>query len=226
MAQVGDTITYTYSNGNSVSEDVSDVDEVVVEYCDGGGGGEGVGFSAGAQGGSGGRVENVTIDVSNVSTIYIWVGKAGGSPSAGLGRYDGGAGSGPNYPSGGGGASSEISLSNTNQSNSSAEPFFVGAGGGGGGGADTGTGGGGGRGGTGFGGGKGVAPPAGGDGSADETTPGGDGDGAIASKSKVTGGTTTKGGGSAPGNDGEVKLSFNSVLSPPDPPSNLTAEVQ
>jgi len=37
MAQVGDTITYTFSDGTSVAEDVSNVEEADIVYCEGGG---------------------------------------------------------------------------------------------------------------------------------------------------------------------------------------------
>ncbi len=213
MAQDGDTITYTYQgNGTSVSEDVSNVNEVVVEYCDGAGG-----ESVATSGGAGGRVENATIDVSNQSTIYIWV-------ASRISRYYGGVSQ--TYGTSGGG-SSEISLSDTDAEDSSDEPFLVAAGGGAGGEGEYDTqGSAGARGGSGVNDGFGVAPPAGGNAN------GGDGDGAIDDQNRglVSGGTTIKGGGSSSNTadvaDGEIKLSFKSTLSPPDPPSNLTAEVQ
>jgi len=204
MAQVGDTITYTFSDGSSVAEDVSNVGRVIVEYCDGA-----------ASVGAGGRVENAEIDTTSINTLYIWV----GSDTDEGGRYNGGF-TGNEF----GGGSTEIAKTNTSQQDGPDEPFLVGAGGGGSsedplirssaGGA---------RGGSGLTeDGFGTPPPAGGDGG------GGEGDGAIDDQNRglVSGGTTIKGGGSAPGNNGEVKLSFQSSLSPPDPPSNLTAEVQ
>jgi len=222
MAQPGDTITYTFSDGTSVAEDVSNVDEVVVEYCDAPGG-----QTLNTSGGSGGRVENATIDVSGQNSLYIWVGGVanGGRYPAGTTAVNG---------------TSEISFSNTNEEDSLDEPFLVGAGGGGDGGEGSlGDGGDGGARGGNPGGGDvfGIAgsgsistpPPAGGDGAdANTSQVGGDGDGAIDDQSRglVSGGTTIKGGGSSADGDGEIKLSFQSFLSPPDPPSNLTAEVQ
>jgi len=220
MAQEGDTITYSYSDGTSVAEDVSSVDEITVDYMDGAGG-----SSGGSTGGNGGRVENATIDVSNEDTIYIWV-----ANSTDSGRYS------SNDAGGAAGASTEISFSNTSQSDSSDEPFLVGAGGGGGDyeGVLGGNGGSrGGNAGAGFfgnaGDGGGVAPPLGGDGGkANDSISPTDGDGAIDDQNRgvVSGGTTIKGGGSPADTEGEIQLSFQSVLSPPDPPSNLTAEVQ
>ncbi len=211
MAQVGDTITYTYSDGSSVAEDVSNVGEVVVEYCDG---------SGASSGTAGGRVENATIDSSAIDTLYIWV---GGNTSPNYDRYAGG-----NTGSDTGGGSSEIAKVNTDSSDGSDEPFLVGAGGG----ATTASfingSAGGGRGGTASTeNGAGTPPPAGGDGGTTGTVATA-GDGAIDDQNRglVSGGTTIKGGGSPEGTTGEVKLSFNAGLSPPDPPSNLTAEVQ
>jgi hypothetical protein len=226
MAQDGDTITYTFSDGTSVAEDVSNVDEVVVDYL----------YAAGGQKSgveppsSGGAVSNTVIDVSNISTIYIWV--SGGSEQN-QGRYNGGS------DNQNGAGSTEISSVNTDGNDSPTEPFIVAAGGGGG--AFSGDGflpspsllhsGGGARGGEGSSGnsGAGDAPPVGGDGAntGSTATPG---DGAVSGHGSTVpitdSGSTTAGGGSAPGNDGEIKLSFKSTLSPPDPPSNLTAEVQ
>jgi len=222
MAQVGDTITYTFSDGTSVAEDVSSVDEVVVEYCDGAGGNPSANGSA--AGGSGGRVEGTVVDVSGVNTIYIWV--SGGFFAEG--RYNGGTGqidfSGED--GGNGGGSTEISLVDTNSSQSDTEPLIVGAGGGGGGGVNFVLGGDGARGG--FENSLGAPPPQGGSGNGEGA--GGDGDGAVdghGTTATITNtGTTIQGGGSPSDADGEIKLSFNSFLSPPDPPSNLTAEVQ
>ncbi len=232
MAQEGDTITYVYSDGKSVSEDVSNVDEAVVDYCDGPGG-----QTNAASGGAGGRVENATIDVSNESTLYIWVGTGRGttSDSNEPGRYP----TGLFYP-----GTSEVSLFDTNSNDSEDEPFLVGSGGGGGGGEGSfGNGGdGAARGGDG---GSGdvlgvsgtssdsTPPPAGGDGgdAGDSPTAGTDGDGAIDDQNRglVSGGSTIKGGGTPPssdGSDGEIQITYQSALSPPDAPSNLTAEVQ
>jgi hypothetical protein len=224
MAQEGDTITYTFSDGTSVAEDVSNVDEVVVDYLYAAGGQKG--NSPDQPASSGGAVSNTVIDVSNISTIYIWI---SGGTGQNRGRYNGGA------DNQNGAGSTEISSVNTDGNDSSTEPFIVAAGGGGG--AYSGGGffpshsGGGARGGKGSLGnsGAGDAPPVGGDGatSSSAATPG---DGAVSGHGStvpiIDSGLTNAGGGSAPGNNGEVKLSFNSFLSPPDPPSNLTAEVQ
>jgi hypothetical protein len=185
MAQPGDTITYTYSDGTAVSEDVSSVEELVIDYIDGAN--------------DGGKVENVTVDVSGESTLYIWV-----ANNATDGRYEGGDGNSP------GGGSSEVSLSPKAQGDTSDAPFLAGAGGGGGTSGD-GANGGGARGGIGTNGGadaKGVAPPAGGDGLEA-------GYGAIASnRSIVSGGSTTQGGGS-PAGDGEIQISYKQTIFPP-----------
>lgn len=229
MAQEGDTITYTYSDGKSVAEDVSNVNEVVVDYCDGTGG-----ETYAASGGAGGRVENATIDVSNETTLYIWVGTyvSPSNDSADTGRYADG-----DFVNG----STEIALVDTGEDDSDDEPFLVasGAGGDGGGGSFGDGGAAGARGGTGGDGdGFGVSgvsdtstpPPSGGDGgnAGDPAETGGDGDGEIDDQNRglVSGGTTITGGGSPSDTEGEIKLSFQSGLSPPDPPSNLSAEVQ
>ena len=203
MAQDGDTITYTFSDGTSVSEDVSEVDEMTVDYLDGAGGAD----SAEA-GGIGGRVENTVVDIGNYDTIYLWV---GGETD---GRYNGG---------GFAGGSTEVAFVNTDSTDSDDEPFIVGAGGGG---SGSGTfdddAAGGARGGDGSGtgeDGEGVAPPQGGDGDTNK-----DGDGAVASISEIkSSGTTTEGGGSEV--DGEIQISYASKLFPPEPPENLTAEL-
>lgn len=207
MAQVGDTITYTFSDGSSVAEDVSNVGEAEILYCEAGGDGKG--------NNAGGRAENVIVDVSNESTLYIWVGEQGGSGDlTRRGRYFGADA----VASIGGGGSSEVSLLNTDSSDSATEPFIVAAGGGAGGqyfdfkgdGA---------RGGTA----EGQAPPKGGRVSGDKS-----GEAAVAGHGTTAtikeSGTTITGGGVTNG-DGEIKISYKSGLEPPDPPSNLTAEV-
>lgn len=213
MAEGGDTITYTYTDGTSVAEDVSGLAKATVEYLDAPGGQENP-TAGSASAGSGGRVENAIIDVSNHSTLYIWVGNA---PN---GRYSGGTSSA--Y----GGGSTEISFSNTGEGDSNDEPFLVGAGGGGG--AESidpffprpGDGaGGGGRGGSGISNASGNSPPLGGDGDFDENganVSGTDGDGAIDDQNRglVTGGTTTKGGGSAAETAGEIQITFKEALKP------------
>jgi len=211
MAQDGDTITYTFSDGTSVTEDISAIDEITIEYIDGAGGG---GFG---NVGSGGRVENVVAEVSDHNNLYIWVAGIDGGLS--VGRYSG-DGSGQ---AGVGGGSSEVSLLNTTNADSQTEPFIAGAGGGSGDVGDFGTAFDGARGGNA----DGTAPPQGGDVSASDTDAEGAVDGHAGTQATITDtGTTIKGGGSGPTTAGEVKLSFQSSLSPPDPPSNLSAEVQ
>jgi len=214
MAQGGDTITYTYSDGSVISEDVSSVDEAVVDYLDGSGADGQYDSNA-----SGGRAENVTIDVSSVSSLYLWVGG-----TTGEGRYSGGS-----YASRGNefaGGSTEISFSNTDESDSSDEPVLVGAGGAGTGASSGGSGGGGGaRGGIGGGStllgadgadGAGTPPPQGGDGySADPQEDETGGDGYINSNAtEVTGGTTTLGGGSPAGTAGEIQITYRTSTLP------------
>lgn len=126
MAQDGDTITYTFSDGSVVSEDISDIDEITVDYLDGAGG-----DSALYDGGNGGRVENTVVDVSSYDTLYIWVG--GIDSGSSLGRYDGSSAADSE-----GGPSTEIAFVNTDNSDSADEPFIVAAGGGGGGGGSSG----------------------------------------------------------------------------------------
>lgn len=215
MAQDGDTITYTFdenldSDDDLIpkTEDISSIDEIEIVYIDGESG------NSPSSEGSGGRVDNVIADVSGFDTLYIWV------AGEGYGRYGRG--------STGGGGSTEVSLLDTNNSDSDTEPFIAGAGGGGaligtfpGEPRDAGA-----RGGDGVDGGsdgEGEAPPAGGDGS-------GDGDGAVDGHSGteatiIDSGTTTEGGGSTDGEDGEVQISYGTSLDPPEPPQNLTAEL-
>lgn len=229
MAQAGDTITYTYDNDTDddtrlipESEDISSVDTATVDYCYSAGG-----ISNISDGGSGGAVENVEIDVSSHDTLYIFV------SSGSRGRYRG-------RSSFGSGGSTEVTFSDTNATDSSDEPFLVGAGGGGSGyeeifnpfaGTISGSEGGG-RGGSGVGGGgdgEGTPPPLGGDGAPDDSTSAGDGDGAVDDESRgyiTDGGTTIKGGGSPPNGDGEVQITYSSGPEPPTAPSNLTATLQ
>lgn len=226
MAKAGDTITYSYdgdldSNDDikPEQEDVTNIDEATVDYCDGEGGSDSDG-----PGSSGGRVEDATIDLTGQDTLYIFV------SGSGNGRYSNNSIGIGGPPAG----STEVTFSNTNQTDSADEPFLIGAGGGGSGFGsgtfDSGSNGGA-RGGSGVGGGldgEGIAPPAGGDGAPDTSTAAEAGDGAIDDQNRglVTGGTTIKGGGSDPDTTGEVQISYASTLSPPDPPSNLSAEVQ
>jgi len=223
MAQVGDTITYTFSDGSSVAEDISNIDEIEIDYVDGPGGGTAVGT-----GGAGGRVENVVADVSESSTLYIWVGGAGGSTNTrsggakGIGRYDGGDGTSGAYDgSAGGGGTSEVSLQNTEASDSATEPFIAAAGGGGGGDGDAITGGAGGARGRAIS--EGNSPPLGGVGGGGNAE--GSVDGHSGTQATITGsGTTVSGGGSAAEKNGEIQVTYKQSV--PDAPSNLNAEVQ
>jgi hypothetical protein len=131
MAKDGDTITFTFNgntdaNGNLIpqQEDISSIDEITVDRCDGAGG-----SNDEEPGGSGGRVENTVVDVSNFDTLYIWVGEKGTQGNVPLGRYDG-----EKFGSEASGAgSTEIAFVNTDSTDSADEPFIVAAAGGGGG---------------------------------------------------------------------------------------------
>jgi hypothetical protein len=224
MAQPGDTISYTFSGGASVLEDISAVGSATVDFCDGAGG-------AGPDGAPGGRVKNAEIDLSGQNNLYIWVGESGSKGGASNGRYDSTTANADQLP---GGASTEISFSNTDQSDSSDEPFLVAAGGGGGDFNSTTSdifGCGGGRGGSGLTDlsavdgvdGNGTPPPLGGDGKdSSTTTTANNGEGAIddLNRGLVTGGTTIKGGGSGAGTNGEIQISYGPGI--PPAPTNLT----
>lgn len=211
MAQDGDTITYTYSDGTSVAEDVSAVDEMTIDHLDGAGGQN--------DGGNGGRVENVVVDLSSYDTIYLWVASYQID-----GRYEGGLSEsqlavGLSAGSGGGG-STEVAFVNTDASESSDEPFIAGAGGGGGNGGGDGSGGGGARGGVSNTGedGSGTPPPQGGDANSD-------GNGAVAAISEIIdSGTTTLGGGSSPDTEGEIQISYRATTLAA--PTNLQLSLQ
>lgn len=205
----GEIYTYTYLDGTSVQIDVSGIDEITIHYIDGAGGGN----SKLSNGGSGGKVEDAVVDVSEKDYIYLWVGQAGGDNGAGYtpqGRYNGGD---DTADVGGGGASTEISFSNTSATDSSDESHIAGAGGGAGGGDKVGAppedlaGSGGARAGTGYNNAEGTGQPYGGDGNLDAD--GGDGEGHVADITEVTNsGTTTTGGGSGSGTDGEIKIEY------------------
>ncbi|WP_153953043.1 fibronectin type III domain-containing protein [Halosegnis longus] len=224
MVQAGETITYTWSGGDDDGKhvlDISSIGEITIDYIDGAGG-------TGTAGSAGGRVENVTANVSNHDTLYVWVAGGDGSNTTELGRYQGGQ---EGYM---GGGSSEVSVVNTDDSDSETEPFIAAAGGGGGGyssnqfiGAT--RGGGGARGGSGSDSnsedGNGQAPPLGGDaaidGGASES-----GDGAISghgSSVSTSGGTTIKGGGSSNETGGEIQITYKAGVSPPSAPQNVSA---
>ena len=222
MAQPGDTITYTFSEERE-SEDISEVDEITIDYIDGAGG-----ETLDGTGGAGGRVENVVAGVSDYDTLYIWVGETGDGSS--YGRYIGGT---SGLDDGDGAGSSEVSVLGTDQEDSDTEPFIAAAGGGGGaaGGADfLASGGcGGARGGEGDVDAEGNAPPQGGDGGADAEDPGFPGDGAVSGHSSdvpiIDAGATTEGGGAPTDTDGEIRIAYKEGQDPPEPPENLTAEL-
>lgn len=204
-------VTYGFTDGSETQIDVSNNDLVRIRYIDGAGG-----ATASTAGGSGGRVTSVDVDVTNESSISLWVGKSGNDPNGGQGRYNGGNGYDERYyPSGGGGGSTEVAF---------ADGTTIAGSGGGGGGAMTNSsfyatpndGGGGARGGTGYNNGGGTAPPAGGNGGDNQNgTPGGDGDGYInTGDSRVSGGTTTLGGGPGADTDGEIKIVYDPVTTP------------
>lgn len=224
MAQPGDTITYTVSLERE-KEDISDVDEIEIKYVDGAGGEEG-------GSGSGGRVENVVVDVSAEDDLYLWVAQGGvDGTEFSFGRYFGLTGS----NSGSSAGSTEISLLDTDRDDSDTEPFIAAAGGGGGfGGFSAGPGGA--RGGDG-------GEPSTEDRRGDGEPPvlggtGGDefgGDAKQDAKGAVLGhgsaatiidsGTTIEAGGNAPGEGGEIRIAYVDALEPPEPPENLTAEL-
>jgi hypothetical protein len=221
MAQPGDTVTYTFQGNSSFrapadvsSEDISSIEEIKVEYVRGCAGST-------SPAGAGGLVENTVADVSGYDTLYIWV--AGFTSSVGAGRYNGDP-----FKAGLGAGSTEISVVNTDQTDTASEPFIAAAGGGASGGDFEQSGGAGAReSGTA----KGTAPPLGGPSGDGANSEGGDGEGAVSGHNSSVpikqSGTTTKGGGaSSAGSEGEVRITYKLSLSPPDPPSNLTAEQQ
>lgn len=193
MASDGDTITYT--TVGEQSEDVSSVDTATVTYVRGAGGG-------GNNGSFGGLVENVTIDVSSLNVLYIYV------ASQPDGRF---SGEGSSFGDGGG--STEVYTAEQQGT----EQTLCGAGGGYG--ATDGF-----RGVT-YGGDGGrvrsdnVGEPYGGRG----------GDFSVSaeayinnSSSLVSGGSTSRSAGNGTGVNGEVEISYSSsVGSPPAAPTNL-----
>lgn len=197
MAQQGDTITYTFA-GSREQEDVSNIDEVKIEYIDGAGGKSYNGFD----GGFGGRVENVVADVSDFDTLYIWV------SSVRWGRYDG-AGEGG---AGNGAGTSELSVVATDADDSDTEPFIAAVGGGGGG-SDGGISGGAGARGVDEFTPEGIEPPKGGEGGM--ASDGGSGEGAISGHKSdvpiIDSGSTIVGGGNGSDVDGEIQITYKSV---------------
>lgn len=211
MASAGDTITYTYS-GSKVSEDISSIGEITIDYIDGAGGGDGTTGT----GRSGGRAENITVDVSSYNSLSIWVAQPdNGIGEGGWGRFDGGNGDGA-FNTGGGGGSSEVAFPDQETGNNDA-PAIAGSGGAQGANGDNSLeGGGGARGGTStdFSDGNGTPPPQGGSSSSHA------GEGYINSNmSEVSGGSTTTGGGSSFNTEGEIQISYES--SAPSAPTNV-----
>ena len=221
-----DTVTYTFSRGR-VSENITGVDEIQIEYIDGGGGAD----QSSTFGGSGGRVENVVADVSGFDELFIWV----GSTFREFGRYEGGG------VNASGSGSSEVSLLGTDSADSDSEPFIAAAGGGGGASASSVGGSGGARGGEGTPSalgdgedGEGNPPPIGGDSGGEAENEEGDGepgDGAVdghggTQATIIDAGTTIEGGGSGSEEDGEIRITYVGGLPElPEPPENLTAEL-
>lgn len=105
MASSGDEITYTYS-GAKETEDVSDIDEIIIRQMDGADGRTNFDYN----GGKGGQITNARLSLSGDSTLEIFVGEKGGDGSnenvGGWGRSDGGDGGGG--IAGGGGGSTEL----------------------------------------------------------------------------------------------------------------------
>jgi len=123
MAQDGDTITYTFS-GSKETEDISNIDEIVIDRMDGADGGDDA-----YDGGSGGLIQNATADVSDYDVLEIWVGEAGEVDSSRtFGRSQGGVGG---LGGGQGGGSTELVARNTD----TGETKFIAAADAGGGGA-------------------------------------------------------------------------------------------
>jgi len=183
---IGEIYTYTNYDVSGIQVDISHISEIEVNYCDGAGG-ESYDYS----GGSGGRAENVIIDVSNENNLYIWVAEDE------YGRYNGERLS----LRGDGAGSTEISFSDQREGDTSDAPVLVGAGGGAGGAGDPYDGCDGARGG----GAGGTNDPQGGSGT---STEGEDGHGYIDSRSIISGGSTTTGGGSSSDTNGEVKITY------------------
>jgi hypothetical protein len=210
MASDGDTITYAATSSDSpTTEDISTIEEITIDYLDGAGG-KGSSFT----GGSGGRVQDVTVDTSAYNTLYLWI-PVGADSDAQSGRYYGETG-----VSFSGAASAEIALVNTDRADSGNEQFLAAAGGGGGAGSLSISGHDGARGGSA----EGTAPPQGGAGGAAGGA-GGDGEGAIdnLNRSIVSGGTTTTGGGAGEDTGGGAQVSYTSLT--PVAPSGLTASL-
>jgi hypothetical protein len=159
-------------------------------------------------------VENAEINLSGYDTLYLWVGEWQTN-----GRYETSNDLGVDNRAGG---STEVSFDSRDGSDGESDlPFLVGAGGAA---YDDTVNYGAARGGsTRYGSGNGTPPPQGG-GSGDI-----DGFGAIDDQNRglVSGGTTIEGGGASTNQEnGEIKITYEYKLKPPEPPSNLSAGVQ
>mgnify|MGYP002761563619 CR=1 FL=1 len=207
MAQAGDTIIYTAPSSIETDEpyieDISGIDQIIIDYLYGTGGESSPEFS----GGAGGSVENAIFDVSNVSTIHIWPPRAGIAPT---GRYT--AENSPTIDVGEGGGSTEVYIDD------GTDGFIAGAGGGGGG-AKSGFFGAPGTDGARGGDAEGIPPPEGGRGQS--ASSGTDGYGAIGSQVPVVdSGTTKRGGGSSSDTNAEIQITYESLA--PDAPTNAS----
>lgn len=212
MARPGDSITYTTTTppDSPITEDISNVGEVVIEVF----GASGDEYNTSNNSGNGGYAQG-TFGVSSSNTLYIWVASFE-SGQTGDGRFQGSNGGAQGIA---GGGSTEVSLFSDNQTNSSNPSSLVGGGGGGGAFRD------------------GTSPADGGSGARESnkvlggaggtsTSPdGGDGQGYVNSAGSNT--TTIVGGGNSGGTDGKVVIDYKEgSLSLPEPPTNLTATVQ
>lgn len=221
MSSSGDEITYTFS-GAKETEDISDVDEIILRSMRGADGRQ---LFSGDFGGAGGLITNARVDVAGKSTLEVWVGEHGGNGNeyfAGFGRSTGGQG-GQNF-GGGGGGSTELVADGT---------FIAAADAGGGSGNDEISsgygGGGGGRGGVGGAGGEENGTDAGGtgfggDGGDDSgsfpSVPGQDGGAELGAAQLLSNGSKTDnsargfGGGLSNERHGELTLAFDKPFSP------------
>lgn len=212
MPSPGDSITYTTTTppDSPISEDISTVGEVVVKVF----GASGNSFDSSNLPGVGGYAEG-TFDVSSSNTLYIWVASYDDGQT-GDGRFRGSNGGAQGLA---GGGSTEVSLVSDNQTNNSNPSALAGAGGGGGAykdGTSPADGGSGAR---------GSNKVRGGVGGTSSSPDGGDGRGYVDSSGSNT--ITFVGGGNSGQADGKVVIDYNEGgSSPPEPPSNLTAEVQ
>jgi len=135
MAQGGDTITYTFS-GSKETEDISNIGKIVIDQMHGADGVKGEDYDTpGADGGSGGYIENATVDVSNFDVLEIWVGETDNEDNnGGWGRSNGGGVEGVYSDFGSGGGSTELVARN---SQTDETMFIAAADAGGGGGASS-----------------------------------------------------------------------------------------